>query len=94
MLNLPEPSSGSLIDDAVLVRTTPKKKLGEPCCANSTSSIAADAEGDPHAKDKKASVIETRRAHDSRPRGDHIVFTHFPTYPKGNDKDRAPDAKN
>ena len=38
-------------------------------------------EGDPFAEDKKASVIGTTRANDSKPKGDRRVFAHFPTYP-------------
>ena len=40
-----------------------------------------DVEGDLYAEDKMASVIVTKSANTSKPKGDHHVFTHFPKDP-------------
>ena len=74
-----------------------KLMFGNPPEKTTSPSVVTDAGGDPRGNAKKRKRNWEKRANDSKPKGDHNVFTHFPNDPNCEacpmTKTTRPDAK-
>ena len=77
-----EPFSEQMIDDDagpfIKFLLSEKEAWRNALAKTSPLSVVTHAERDPYATVKQTSSIRKKRATDSRPKGDHNVFTNFP----------------